>query len=56
MSKNDGSWRKYMPHPKEKDDFDRETAWDMIGILTLLIIIETGIIIVLLLYIFIILL
>ena len=44
-----------MPHPKEKDDFDRETAWDMIGILTIIVIFETTVIIGLLLYIFIVL-
>ena len=29
---------------KDKDDFDRETAWDMIGILTILVVFETAVI------------
>ncbi len=37
-----------MSHPKDKDDFDRDTAWDMIGILTVAVIVEAGIIIALL--------
>lgn len=37
-----------MAHPKDKDDFDREKAWDMIGILTIAVIVEAGIIIALL--------
>lgn len=52
MAKKEKNWRKFMVHPKDKDDFDRETAWDMIGILTVLVIIETTAIIALLLYIF----
>ena len=52
MSEKEGSWRKYLPHSKVEEDFDRETASDMIGFLLLVVLFETGIIIGLLLYIY----
>ncbi|MFW6195850.1 MAG: hypothetical protein ACOC5D_00815 [Thermoplasmatota archaeon] len=48
LSKKEKNWRKFMAHPKDKDDFDRDTAWDMIGILTIAVLVEAGIIIALL--------
>lgn len=43
-------WRDLLPHPWP-DDFDKETAWDFIGLLTLIVAIETSVIIALILYI-----
>ncbi len=49
MSKK-SDWRDLLPHPWP-DDFDKEKAWDLIGMLVLLLFLETAVIIILVIYI-----